>query len=71
MDSWSVQMDGILLRLDNVMSNLVDKMADTHVARTMLDAKMAELAESQTHVEQRLKALMDIVQAKRKRKGSA
>ncbi len=71
MDSWVVQMDGILLRLDNAMSNLADKMADLHVAQTRLDTKMAELAESQTHVDQRLKALIDIVMAKRKRKGSA
>jgi hypothetical protein len=46
-------------------------MNDLVTAQTLLDTRMAELAESQTHTDQRLNALIDIVREGRNGKGTS
>jgi hypothetical protein len=62
------KLEDVCLRLGNALVNLADQ---TTAAHTSLDTKMAALAESQAHSDQRLSALIDIVMAERNGKGSA
>lgn len=64
------KLEDICLRLGNALVNLADRAVETTTARTSLDTKMAALAESQAHTDQRLSALIDIVMAERNGKGS-
>jgi hypothetical protein len=62
------KLEDVCLRLGNALVNLADK---TTATQTNLDAKMAVLAESQAHADQRLSALIDIVMAEKHGKRSA
>ncbi len=62
------KLEDVCLRLGNALVNLADRALET---TTNLDTKMAALAESQAHTDQRLSALIDIVMAERNGKGSA
>jgi len=59
------KLEDVCLRLGNALVNLADRAVDTTAAQTSLDTKMAALAESQAHADQRLSALIDIVMADR------
>jgi hypothetical protein len=71
-----------MTNLENAVMRLVDvvetgfitltgRMNDMVTAQTLLDTRMAELAESQTHTDQRLNALIDIVREGRNGKGTS
>jgi septation ring formation regulator EzrA len=62
------KLEDVFVRLGNALVNLADQ---TTATQTNLDAKMAALAESQAHTDQRLSALIDIVMAERNGKRSA
>jgi len=62
------KLEDVCLRLGNALVNLADRAVET---TTSFDTKMAALAESQAHTDQRLSALIDIVMADRNGKGSA
>jgi translation initiation factor 2B subunit (eIF-2B alpha/beta/delta family) len=68
-------LENVVLRLVDVVetgfSTLTDRMNDMVTAQTLLDTRMAELAESQTHTDQRLNALIDIVREGRNGKGTS
>ncbi len=52
----------MVLRLANFTENGFTKLT---AAQTLLDTRMAELAESQAHTEQKLNALIDIIREQR------
>jgi hypothetical protein len=58
-------LENVVLRLVDVVETgfvaLTQRMNDLVTAQELLDTRMAELAESQTHTDQRLSALIDIV----------
>lgn len=58
-------LENAVLRLVDVVETgfvaLTQRMNDLVTGQEVLDARMAELAESQTHTDQRLNALIDIV----------
>jgi septation ring formation regulator EzrA len=62
------KLEDVFVRLGNALVDLADK---TTATQTNLDAKMAALAESQAHADQRLSALIDIVMAEKNGKRSA
>lgn len=64
------KLEDVCLRLGNALVNLAETVTKTSAAQTNLDAKMATLAESQEHTDQRLSALIDIVMADRNGKKS-
>jgi hypothetical protein len=58
-------LENVVLRLVDVVETgfvgLTQRMNDLVTSQELLDTRMAELAESQTHTDQRLNALIDIV----------
>ncbi len=63
------RIEGVVLRLANFTENGFTKLtaAQTNLtnAQTFLDTRMAELAESQAHTDQKLNALIDIIREQR------
>jgi predicted nucleic acid-binding Zn-ribbon protein len=59
------RIEGVVLRLanftENGFTNLAAAQTNLTNAQTLLDTRMAELAESQAHTEQKLNALIDII----------
>jgi hypothetical protein len=73
-----MNMESIWLRLKYAMANLDMRIAELHVAQAHLDTRMAELADardrlavSRARTDQRFNALVEVVKAGRKAKGSA
>lgn len=52
------KLEDVCLRLGNGLVNLTGRVTEISVAQTNLDTKMATLAESQAHTDQRLSTLM-------------
>ena len=55
--------------LEERIGTLTEKLAALADAQALVDTKLAELAESQTHTEQRLNVLIDVVDRYISRKG--
>lgn len=70
MDTWATKMESMWLRLKYAMANLDMRIAELHVAQANLDTRMAELADARARTDQRFNALVEVVTAERKAKGS-
>ncbi len=68
------RIEGVVLRLANFTENgfaqLIAAQTNLTTAQVLVDTRMAELAESQAHTEQKLNALIDIIREQRNGEGS-
>lgn len=59
------KLEDVCLRLGNALVNIAETVNVNSASQSNLESKMAALAESQEHSDQRLSALIDIVMADR------
>lgn len=59
------RIENVVLTLGNHTITLTERVAEIATAQAIADTRIAELAEYQTHTEQKLNALIDIVREER------